>query len=134
MISTRRRVGQRLNRAARRPREQAQSIRFVDMLSSIFDFSHSPEKMHEKVPPARPPARERPPASRLSTLLSYSWICALSLDLHLVCVPEKMHGRVRCDLPSPPLPPPTHKALLNRQESWCVYTHTRFQHGIFCRA
>ncbi len=30
-------------------RAQAQSIRFVDMLSSIFDFSHSPEKMHEKV-------------------------------------------------------------------------------------
>ena len=27
---------------------QAQSIKFVDMLSSIFDFSHIPEKMHEK--------------------------------------------------------------------------------------
>jgi hypothetical protein len=28
---------------------QAQSIRFVDMLSSIFDLCHLPEKMHEKV-------------------------------------------------------------------------------------
>ena len=79
---------------------QAQSIRFVDMLSSIFDFSHSPDKMHEKARFRPPPPFSHGPTISLSPSLCSSPSLPPTVASFLLAL-----FATECPPFHPPLPP-----------------------------